>query len=126
MSKKEYGVSTDRVSEPTKGNPMKKIILLAAIGLFATNAMAMSSYPSKSMSCSDLHDMMKKEGGSVVLKYPSSKVPGMMMYYRTVSNSMQCLGQGGMAGASVPTSDDPKCKIKTCSFATGKGPNKNH
>jgi hypothetical protein len=122
---KEYGVSTDKVSDRRKGNPMKKIILLAAIGLFSTNAMAMESYNSKSLDCATVHEKVSKEG-SIVLKYPSSKVPGMNMYYRTVSNSMQCLGQGGMASASVPTSDDPKCKIKTCSFGTGKGPNKNH
>ncbi|NKJ39862.1 hypothetical protein [Rhizobium sp. SG570] len=104
---------------------MKKIILFAAIGLFSTHAMAMESYNSKSLSCSTVHEKIAKEG-SIVLKYPSSKVAGMNMYYRTVSNSTACLGQGAMANASVPTSDDPKCKIKTCSFATGKGPNKNH
>ena len=103
---------------------MKKIIILAAIGLFSTNAMAMSAYESKSLTCSTVHEKIAKEG-SIVLRYPSHH-PGMPMYYRTVSNSMECLGQGGMASASVPTSDDPKCKIKTCSFATGKGPNKNH
>jgi hypothetical protein len=39
---------------------------------------------------------------------------------------MTCIGQGAMVSASVPTSDDPSCKVKTCSPITGKGPNKNH
>ncbi|MDR6900438.1 hypothetical protein [Rhizobium miluonense] len=103
---------------------MKTIIILAAIGMFSTNAMAMSAYNSKSMTCAAVHEKMAQEG-SIVLRYPSHH-PGLMMYHRTVSNSMACLGQGAMASASVPTSDDPSCKIKTCSFATGKGPNKNH
>lgn len=104
---------------------MKTIIILAAVGMISTtNAMAMSAYNSKSMSCATVHEKMAQEG-SIVLRYPSHH-PGMMMYNRTVSNSMSCLGQGAMTSASVPTSDDPSCKIKTCSFATGKGPNKNH
>ncbi|AYG68260.1 hypothetical protein CCGE531_13965 [Rhizobium sp. CCGE531] len=84
----------------------------------------MSAYNSKSMTCATVHEKMAQEG-SIVLRYPS-RHPGLMMYSRTVPNSMSCLGQGAMASASVPTSDDPKCKIKTCSFSTGKGPNKNH
>ncbi|NLR97603.1 hypothetical protein HGP17_12360 [Rhizobium sp. P38BS-XIX] len=103
---------------------MKTMIIVAAIGMMSTNAMAMSAYNSKSMSCATVHEKMAQEG-SIVLRYPSHH-PGMMMYNRTVSNSMACLGQGAMASASVPTSDDPNCKIKTCSFGTGKGPNKNH
>ena len=103
---------------------MKTIIMLAAIGLISTNAMAMSAYDSKSMTCSTVHEKMAHDG-SVVLRYPSHH-PGLMMYSRTVSNSMSCLGQGAMASTSVPTSDDPSCKIKTCNFTTGKGSNKNH
>ncbi|MEF0943307.1 hypothetical protein [Rhizobium sp. BR 362] len=103
---------------------MKKIIMLAAMGMVCTNAIAGPMYNSKSMTCSSVRDKMAQEG-TVVLQYPSSH-PGLMMYNRYVSNSMSCLGQGAMASASVPTSDDPKCKMKTCNFTTGKGPNKNH
>jgi hypothetical protein len=104
---------------------MKKIILLAAIGLFSTNAVAMSRYDSQSLTCSSVHDKMARDG-SVVLRYPSHRYPNLMMYNRYVSNSMACLGQGAMASATVPTSDDPNCKVKTCISVTGKGPNKNH
>lgn len=103
---------------------MKKIIMLAAIGMISTNAMAGPMYDSKSMTCSSIHERIAREG-SIVLKFASHQ-PGSLMYNRYVSNSMSCLGQGSMTSASVPTSDDPSCKVKTCSFATGKGPNKNH
>ena len=103
---------------------MKTIMILAAVGMFSTNAMAMSAYNSKSMTCAAVHEKMAQEG-SIVLRYPSHH-PGMMMYSRTVSNSMACLGQGNMTSASIPTSDDASCKIKTCSFTTGKGSTKNH
>ncbi|WP_234910094.1 hypothetical protein [Agrobacterium rhizogenes] len=103
---------------------MKTIITLAAIAMMSTNAMAMSAYNSKSMTCASVHEKIAQEG-SIVLRYPSHQ-PGLMLFNRTVTNSMSCLGQGAMTSASVPTSDDPSCKIKTCSFTTGKGPNKNH
>jgi hypothetical protein len=31
-----------------------------------------------------------------------------------------------MGSVSVPTSDNPSCKMKTCNFTTGKGSTKNH
>ncbi|MDL2399494.1 hypothetical protein [Rhizobium mayense] len=104
---------------------MKKIILLAAIGLFSTNAVAMSRHDSQSLTCSAVHDEMAKDG-MVVLRHPSHAHPDMMMYDRYVTNSTACIGQGAMGTVSVPTKDDPNCKVKTCVFATGKGPNKNH
>jgi hypothetical protein len=103
---------------------VKKIIILATIGMFSTNAMAMSTYDSKSMTCSAIHEKIAREG-SLVLRYPSRR-PGLMMYNRYVSNSMSCLGQGVMGSVSVPTSDNPSCKMKTCNFTTGKGSTKNH
>ncbi|MBN8949190.1 MULTISPECIES: hypothetical protein [unclassified Rhizobium] len=103
---------------------MKTIIILAAIVLTSTNAMAISAYNSQSLTCATVHEKMAQEG-SIVLRYPSHS-GNVTLFNRTVSNSMSCLGQGTMTSATVPTSDDPKCKIKTCSFGTGKGPNKNH
>lgn len=103
---------------------MNKFILVALAGMISTSAMAAPMYDSKSMTCSSVHEMMAKNG-MVVLRIPSHQA-GSMAYNRYVSNSMSCLGQGAMSSATVPTSDDPACKMKTCSFTTGKGPNKNH
>jgi hypothetical protein len=104
---------------------MKTLFVFAAVGLIASNAMAISAYDSKSMTCSDIQQKMKQEG-QIVLRYPSSSHSDMMMYNRYVSNSTSCLGQGAMTSANVPTADGQPCKVKTCSFTTGKGPNKNH
>jgi len=104
---------------------MKKIILLAAIGLISTNAVAMPRYDSQSLTCSSVHDKIAQQG-SVVLQHPSHLYPNLALYDRYVSNAMTCLGQGAMASATVPTSDDPNCKVKTCVAVTGKGPNKSH
>jgi hypothetical protein len=103
---------------------MKKMLFIAAVGLLATNAMAMSSYVAKSVTCENVHQKIAQEG-AVVLKFPSHQ-PGMMMYNRFVSNSTMCLGQGGSSRTSIAVSDNLKCPVMTCSTTTGKGPNKNH
>jgi hypothetical protein len=108
-----------------KRNLMKKIVLFAAVGLLASNAMAMSRYDSQSLTCASIHDRIAQDG-AIVLRYPSKMHPDLMMYNRYVSNAMTCMGQGVMASATVPTSDDPNCKVKLCNPTTGKGPNKNH
>ncbi|PZM17195.1 hypothetical protein [Rhizobium tubonense] len=104
---------------------MKKMILLAAFAMLASNAMAMSRHDSSSLTCSAIHDKIAQEG-SIVLRYPSHRDPNLMMYNRYVANSMSCIGQGSMSSATVPTRDDPNCKVRMCNPVTGKGPNKNH
>jgi hypothetical protein len=104
---------------------MKTMLMIALVGMIGTNAMAMSSYESRDMSCSSVHQKVSQDG-LAVFEYPSKREDNVMMYSRAVTNSMSCLGQGAMASASVPTTDDPNCKIKTCVPVTGKGSNKNH
>jgi hypothetical protein len=104
---------------------MKKIILLAAMTMVASNAMAISRHDSQSLTCSSVHEKIAREG-SVVFRYPSHSNPNFMMYNRYVSNAMSCIGQGSMTSGTVPTSDDPNCKVRMCNPVTGKGPNKNH
>jgi hypothetical protein len=104
---------------------MKKIILLATMTMVASNAMAMSRHESQSLTCSSIHEKIAEEG-SIVLSYPSHRDPNFSMYNRYVANSMSCLGQGSMTSTTVPTSDDPNCKVRMCNPVTGKGPNKNH
>ncbi|TCR76759.1 MULTISPECIES: hypothetical protein [Rhizobium/Agrobacterium group] len=102
---------------------MKRLLFIAAVGLLATNAMAMSSYDAKSVSCGTVHQKIAQEG-AVVLRYPSHH-PGMMMYNRYVTNSTMCVGQGGSSRTTIAVSDDLKCPVMTCNTTTGKGPNKN-
>jgi hypothetical protein len=102
---------------------MKKIILLMALALSASSAMAMSRYDSHRMTCSALHDKIAREG-EIVLRYPSHSVSNLMMYDRYVSSSAACVNRGTMSSASVPTSDDPSCKVQRCVSTTGKGHNR--
>jgi hypothetical protein len=101
---------------------MKMMLVLSATVLIATNAMAMSSYDAKSLSCESVHQKVAQDG-AVVLEFPSHK-PGLMMYNRYISNSTMCIGQGAVSRTTIATSDNLKCPVVTCSTATGKGPNK--
>ncbi|MBB5576696.1 MULTISPECIES: hypothetical protein [Rhizobium] len=102
---------------------MKKIILLAALTLSASSAMAMSRYDTHNMTCSALHNKIAQEG-EIVLRYPSHSVNNLMMYDRYVSNSAACVNHGTFSSATVPTSDEPSCKVQRCVSTTGKGHNR--
>ncbi|CAN7530060.1 hypothetical protein LJR251_003666 [Rhizobium rhizogenes] len=102
---------------------MKKIMLVVVFGLCASSAMAISRYDTPSMSCSAVHDKIAQEG-EVVLQHPSSTVKNLTVYDRYVSNSAACVGRGVPTKASVPTSDDPSCKVQLCAPATGRGHNR--
>lgn len=99
---------------------MKKIVLVAVASLCASNAMALPRYNAEAMTCSAVHDKIAKDG-AVVLQYPSSKVNGVDDYNRYVSSAAGCMEWGTTSKASVPTSDDPHCKVQYCSAITGKG-----
>ncbi|MGO4436783.1 hypothetical protein [Rhizobium sp. RAF56] len=96
------------------------LVVAAACGLFATSALAVSRHSSQSMTCAAVHDMVAREG-SVVFYFPSSKKPDLMLYNRFVSSMTPCMGQSSMTSGTVPTLDDPKCKLKTCAASSGKG-----
>ncbi|HEY0123477.1 MAG TPA: hypothetical protein VGC14_17285 [Rhizobium sp.] len=102
---------------------MKKIMLVAAFGLCASSAMAISRYDTQSMSCAAVHDKIAQEG-EVVLQHPSHNVGNPMIYDRYVSNSAACVNRGIPSKASVPTADDPSCKVQLCTPATGRGHNR--
>ncbi|MFT4181006.1 MAG: hypothetical protein QM636_03700 [Rhizobium sp.] len=102
---------------------MKTIMLVAAFGLCASSAMAISRYDTPSMSCAAVHDKVAQEG-EIVLQHPSHTVNNLTVYDRYVSNSAACVNRGIPTKASVPTSDDPSCKVLLCAPATGKGHNR--
>jgi hypothetical protein len=102
---------------------MRKSILLAAFALLATQASAETPrmrMNSASMTCQAVQDTIHQHG-QVVLRYASKNKPDMMMHNMYVANSTPCVGQGVIGATTVPTSDNPKCKVSYCSPNTGKG-----
>jgi hypothetical protein len=102
---------------------MKRFILLAALGLLATDALAATPVMRQNpngMTCESVQGMIKQHG-KVVLHWPSEKKPDMTMYNMYVADSTHCVGQGVIGGTTVATSDNPKCKVSYCASNTGKG-----
>ena len=102
---------------------MRRFILLTAIALLATDALAAETVMrqnSKNMTCEAVQNMIRQEG-KVILRWPSKKTPDMTMYNMYVSSSTPCVGQGVIAATTVATSDNPKCKVNYCASNTGKG-----
>jgi len=99
---------------------MKKIVLIAVASLCASSAMALPRYNSEALSCSAIHDKIA-EDGAVVLQRPSGEANGPEVYDRYVSSPAGCMEWGAATKASVPSSDDPNCKVQYCAALTGKG-----
>jgi hypothetical protein len=102
---------------------MRRFILIAATALLATNALAdtpVMRQNSKEMSCEAVQVMIKQQG-KAVLRWPSKNKPDLTMYNVYVADSTHCVGQGAITTATVSTADNPKCKVNYCAPNTGKG-----
>lgn len=91
---------------------MKALIAIIAFGL-TTNAFAISRYNSKSMSCDQIKSVISSEG-AVILRYPSTRVPGLTLYDRYVKHAGYCWGSDVRNTTYVPSSDSSKCRVYNC------------
>ena len=90
-------------------------VLLATIALivFCLPALAINKYNVNTMSCAEVRSILKKEGAAI-LRYPSKRKPGMILYDRYVRDGGLC--EGGDIGqpAFVLTRDKKECRVNVC------------
>lgn len=91
---------------------MKTLMLVLAIAA-TTNAHAISRYYSHDFTCVEAKQTVKDEG-AVIFRYPSTRVPGLMLYDRYVANSNYCYSGESAERAYVPTADTNKCMLYNC------------
>jgi len=91
---------------------MKATVLLAfALSLVSIEAHAISRYNSESMSCDRVQMVLRNEGAAILSYRSKSNIP---LYDRYVTNSGFCTGSDITKLYSVPTSDNPRCKVLKC------------
>lgn len=91
-----------------------KTLLLSTITLgIASAAMAEPRYNPRRMSCDAVQGVIADQG-AVTLRYTSSKVRNLPLYNRYVVNSRFCDRQDYAQPATVPTTDNPKCRVLVC------------
>ncbi|MBB3964021.1 hypothetical protein [Rhizobium metallidurans] len=92
---------------------MRKVLVFIAALIAATPTLAISRYNSQTISCDRARAAIHNEG-AVILRYPSTRVRGMTLYDRYVRNSRMCDANEYAEWTTVPTKDNPKCRVLNC------------
>nr|WP_222857922.1 hypothetical protein [Rhizobium cauense] len=92
---------------------VKKLVVVIAFVMAASPALAISRYNSLSMSCQAARAAIHNEG-AVILRYPSKRVSGMTLFDRYIRNSRYCDANKYAEWTTVPTRDNPRCRVLNC------------
>ncbi|MER8502165.1 hypothetical protein NKJ72_14985 [Mesorhizobium sp. M0045] len=92
---------------------MKIVLLAACLTLVAAEAQAVSRYDPTRMSCGKVQATIAREG-AVILRYRSTRVPGLALYDRYVRSQQFCDIGEVRARASVPSADTNSCTVYKC------------
>lgn len=92
---------------------MKIILLAACLTLVAAQAQAISRYDPTRMSCGRVQSTIARHG-AVILRYQSTRVPGLPLYDRYVQSEQFCTMGEVRTRAYVPSADTKSCPVYTC------------
>ncbi|TIV97937.1 MAG: hypothetical protein E5V85_13055 [Mesorhizobium sp.] len=92
---------------------MKRILLAACLVLVAAEAQAVSRYDPTRMSCDRVQATIARQG-AVILRYQSSRVPGLPLYDRYVRDERFCNMGEVRSRAYVPSADTRSCPVYVC------------
>lgn len=92
---------------------MKRILLAACLVLVAAEAQAVSRYDPTRMSCNRVQATIAGQG-AVILRYQSSRVPGLPLYDRYVQDERFCNMGEVRTRAYVPSADTKSCAVYVC------------
>jgi len=92
---------------------MKTILLAACMTLVAAQAQAISRYDPTHMSCGKVQATIARQG-AVILRYQSTRVPGVPLYDRYVQSQQFCTMSEVMTRAYVPSADSKSCLVYNC------------
>lgn len=99
---------------------MRKFVLALGMVAVASPALAISRYNSMSYSCADLQAIVQQDG-QAIFHYPS-KMTGIGLYERLVSNKTTCSNSQMMHRMTIPTKDNPRCRVLTCRWGNDLRP----
>jgi hypothetical protein len=92
---------------------MKTILLAACLTLIAAEAQAISRYDPTHMSCAKVQSTIARQG-AVILRYQSTRVPGLPLYDRYVQSEQFCTIGEARKRAYVPSADTKSCPVYIC------------
>lgn len=81
--------------------------------ILATQAHAISRVNTAGKTCQAVQNIVAAEG-AVILRYPSKRGTGNILYDRYVSSQRFCVGGDVTERFFVPTADTANCRVKRC------------
>ena len=92
---------------------MRAVFATAVFGLLCFPAQAINRYNVNTMSCADVQSIVASQGAAI-LRYPSKRTPGLVLYDRYVRHSGFCEPGYYAKVGFVPTRDNPNCRVRHC------------
>ena len=92
---------------------MRPVLLACALVIFTADAQAISRYTSTSMSCDKVQATLSREGAAI-MRYTSTRVAGMPLYGRYVSDRRFCKSDETTSRVSIPAADTKSCAVREC------------
>lgn len=92
---------------------MKSVLAAVCLCLVAGQAQAISRYDPTRMSCGEVQSVVGRDG-AVILRYRSTRNPGLPLYDRYVVDSRFCDMGEVRARAYVPSADLNSCPVYKC------------
>ncbi len=92
---------------------MKTALLALGLCVMAADAQAVSRHDPTRMACAEVQATIAREGAAI-LRYRSSRTPGLLLYDRYVSDGRFCERGEVAFPATVPTADTGACPVYLC------------
>lgn len=92
---------------------MKRAILTLCIVMVSFPALAINRYNVTSMTCQAVQQTVQRDGAAI-LRWQSTRVPGLPLYNRYVKNGLYCEPGERAKTAYVPSRDNPNCRVREC------------
>ncbi len=101
---------------------MYRIALILVLVAVSLPAHAISRYSTPGLSCARIQGILESEGAAI-LRYPSPRNSQLTLYDMYANSSRFCPDGEVARPASVPTSDNSRCRVRRCEVRQGSGNN---
>lgn len=93
---------------------MARFLITIVLGFIATSpALAIERLVSTQTTCAQITAIIKRDGDAIV-RYPSERTPGRLLFKRFVASDRQCDNLERTIPFRVPTRDTQSCQLTHC------------
>ncbi len=99
---------------------MKRLLLAVGLLCIAVPAHSLSRYNTPGLTCERIQTILKTEGAAI-LRFPSARNAQLILYDIYVANPVFCQSGDIARSATIPSSDNRRCRVRLCQPYTSGG-----